>query len=118
MTENVKLLFVLTNSLQELRVRGFTGEEFRDNLLDIRKASLSTDLLESILDLSSARHLFVHLRFEMGAPEFLSEQVLVHLQLIRILVVISGLVSDLLLACVTLDSSLKSSFLVIKRLQD
>ena len=54
----------------------------------------------------------------MGTPELLSEQVLLHLQFVRILVVISSLISDLLLACVTLDSSLKSGLLVIEGLQD
>ena len=51
-TENVKLILVLADSLQQLRVSRFTGEELRDDLLNIREACLGTDLLESVLDLS------------------------------------------------------------------
>lgn len=51
-TENVKLIFILADSLQKLRVSRFTSEELGDDLLNIRETCLGTDLLESVLDLS------------------------------------------------------------------
>ena len=84
-----------------------------DNLLNVRETSLCVDLLESLLDFSVSRHLFLHLGFEESAPKLLRQEVLVHLQLIRIFVVICSLVSDLLLSSVALDTSFEGSLLVI-----
>ena len=84
-----------------------------DDLLNVREASLCVDLLESLLDFSVSRHLFLHLSFEECAPKLLRQEVLVHLQLIRIFVVICSLVSDLLLSSVALDASFEGSLLVI-----
>ena len=94
----VQLLLIFADSLQQLGVCSLSGEELLHDLLNVRKASLGTDLLEGLLDLSRACHLFVHLGLEEGAPELLSKEVLVHLQLIAIFVVVGGLVADLLLA--------------------
>ena len=114
----VKLFLVLADGLQELGVGGLTGEEFLHDLLNVREACLSANLLEGSLNLISPRHLLIHLRLQEGAPEFLRQEVFIHLQLVAILVVAGGLVPNLLLTVVALVSSLKGSFLVIERLQD
>ena len=115
-TQMVKLFLVLADGLQELGVGGLTGEEFLHDLLNVREACLSANLLEGSLNLISPRHLLIHLRLQEGAPEFLRQEVFIHLQLVAILVVAGGLVPNLLLTVVALVSSLKGSFLVIERL--
>jgi len=86
-------------------------------LLDIREASLSSDLLEGLLDLSSPRHLFFHLGLQKSTPELLGQEVFIHFELIGVLVVVGCLISDLLLAGISLDASLKGRLLVVKGLQ-
>ena len=114
LSENVKLLLVVRNGLKELGVSGLPCEEFLDDLLDVREASLSSDLLEGLLDLSIFGHLSVHFGLQKCRPELLSKEILVHFELIGVLVVVCSLISDLLLASVSLDASLKGSFLVVK----
>jgi len=80
--------------------------ELLHDLLHIREPCLCSDLLECLLNLSSTRHILVHLRFEEGSPKLLSEEVFVHFSLILVLVVICSLVSDVLLSSVTLDTPL------------
>ena len=82
MAQSVKLLLVLAYSMEQLTVGCFTSEELLDNLLNVREASLSVDLLESSLNLGVAGHLFFHLGFKEGAPKLLRQEVLVHLELI------------------------------------
>ena len=74
-------------------------------------------MLEGLFNLCSAGHLFVHLRLEEGAPELLSKEVLIHLQLIAIFVVISGLITDLLLTQITLHTPLECSLLIVQRFE-
>ena len=71
------------------------------------------DLLESLLNLGVTGHLLLHLRLEEGAPKLLRQEILVHLQLIRVFVVVRSLVSDLLLSGIALDASLQGSLLVV-----
>ena len=71
------------------------------------------NLLESLLDFGIARHFFLHLGFKESAPKLLRQEVFIHLELIRIFVVVCCLVPDLLLPCVALDASLEGSLLVI-----
>lgn len=118
MSQHVQLLLVVADSLQQLRVCGFSREEFLNDLLHIRETCLSANLLESLLDLCGSGHLFVHLGLEEGAPELLCEEVLVHLELVGVLVVIGSLVTDLLLSSVSLDTSLERSLLVIERFEN
>lgn len=80
--QTIQLLFVLTHGVQQLRVGRFSCEELLHDLLNVTEARLSSDLLESTLYLSCLRHLSVHLVLEELSPEFLSQEVLVHLQLI------------------------------------
>ena len=82
MAQSVKLLLVLAYSMEQLTVGCFTSEELLDNLLNVREASLSVDLLESSLNLGVAGHLLLHLCFKEGAPKLLRQEVLVHLELI------------------------------------
>ena len=117
-TQVVELLLVFANSLQKLRVGGLSGEELLHNLLDVGEASLGANVLEGLFDLGGACHLFVHLGLEEGAPELLSEEVLVHLQLIAVFVVIGGLVADLLLAKVSLHAPLERRLLVVQRFEN
>ena len=86
-------------------------------MLNIREASLSSDLLEGLLDLSSPRHLFFHLGLQKCTPELLGQEVFIHFELIGVLVVVGCLISDLLLAGISLDASLKGRLLVVKGLQ-
>ena len=113
MAQSIQFLLVLAYSVKQLRVSCLTSEELLDNLLNVREASLCVDLLESLLDFSIASHLFLHLGFEESAPKLLRQEVLVHLQFIRIFVVVCSLVSDLLLSSVPLDAPFESSLLVI-----
>ena len=115
--QRVQLLLVVADCLEQLRVRGLTREELLHDLLDVGEARLRPDLLEGLLDFGRPRHLFVHLGLKEGAPKLLRQEILVHLQLVRILVVICSLISDLLLASVALDSSFKSGLLVIEGLE-
>jgi len=110
----VKFLLILADSLQKLRVGGLTREELLHDLLDIGEASLGANLLESSLDFVRPRHLLVHLRLQEGTPELLSQEVLIHLQLVAVLVVAGSLITDLLLTIVTLVSALKSRLLIIE----
>lgn len=110
----VQLLFVLADGLQKLRIGGLTGEELLDDMLDVREASLSTNLLEGSLDLLRPAHLPVHLRLQEGAPELLRKEVFIHLELVAIFVIASGLVTDLLLTIVTLVATLKGRLLVVE----
>lgn len=57
----VELLFVLANGLQELGIGCLTGEEFLHDLLNVREAGLSANLLEGSLNFISPRHFLVHL---------------------------------------------------------
>ena len=75
-------------------------------------------MLEGLFDLCSTGHLFVHLRLEEGAPELLSKEVLVHLQLIAIFVIVGGLVANLLLAKVSLHAPLERRLLIVQRFED
>lgn len=118
MSKNVKLLLVVADGLEELWVGSFSGEELLNNLLHVREPSLSPDLLESLLDLSRTCHFLVHLWLEEGTPELLCQEVLVHLELVLILVVIGGLVTDLLLSRITFDASLKGGLFVVEWFQD
>ena len=102
----VQLVLVVTHRLQQLRVSLLAREELLHDLLDVGEASLRPNLLEGLLDLGSVIHFLVHLDLEESAPELLSEEVLVHLELVGVLVVVGGLVADLLLASVSLDPSL------------
>ena len=113
MPQHVQLLLVVADGLKKLRVRGLPCEELLHDLLNIGETRLRSNLLESLLNLSSACHFLLHLVLKESAPEFLSQEVLVHLQLIRVLVVICSLVTDLLLASVSLDTPLQGSFLII-----
>ena len=61
MSQHVKLLLVVADGLEELRVGRLAREELLHDLLNIREASLRSDLLESLLDFGRPRHLFVHL---------------------------------------------------------
>lgn len=70
--------------------------------------------MESLLDLSGPCHLFIHLSFQKGTPELLSEEVFIHLEFVGVLVVVRRLISDLLLACISFDASLKGRFLIVK----
>lgn len=117
MAKSVKLLLIIAHILQILAVSSLTSEEFLDDLLNIRLASLGTNVLESLFNLGSSVHLLLHLALEEAAPELLGKQVLVHLEFVGVLVVVGGLVADLLLASVALDASLQGSLLVVKRLQ-
>lgn len=100
-----------------MRVGRFSREEFLNNLLDVGKACLRADLLECLLDFGRSRHLLVHLCLQEGAPELLGQKVFVHLELVRVFVVIGSLVPDLLLAGVSFDAALKGSLLVVKGFQ-
>ncbi len=92
--------------MQELRVGCLSSKESLNDLLNVRKACLSLDCLESGLNFLSTIHLFFHLCLEECAPELLSQKVFIHLQLITVFVVIGCLVSDLLLAGVSLNTAL------------
>ena len=118
MSQHVQFLLIVADGLEQLRVGRLAREKLLHDLLNIREASLRSDLLEGLLNFSCSCHLLVHLRLEEGAPELLRKEVLIHLQLVRVLVVIGSLISDLLLPSVALDTSLKSGLLVIKRFQD
>ena len=59
-----------------------SGEEFLDDLLHVGATGILSDSLERLLVLLLAVHLFLHLLFEVGAPEALDQQRLVHSQLI------------------------------------
>ena len=113
MPQHVQLLLVVADGLKKLRVSGLPCEELLHDLLNIGETRLRSNLLEGLLNLCCSRHLFVHLGLEEGAPELLSKEVLVHLKLVRVLVIICSLIPDLLLPCIALDSSFKSSLLVI-----
>lgn len=80
--QTIELLFVLTHSVQQLRVSRLSREELLHDLLNVTEARLSSDLLESTLDLGGLRHLSVHLVLEELGPEFLSQEVFVHLELV------------------------------------
>lgn len=115
--QTIKLLFVLTHSVQQLRVSSLSREELLHDLLNVTEARLCSDLLECTLDLGGLRHLSVHLVLEELGPEFLSQEVFVHLELVRVLIVIGSLVPDLLLPRVPLDAPLKGRLLVVEGLQ-
>ena len=115
--QHVQLLLVVAHGLQQLRVGCFPREKLLDDLLDIGEACLRSDLLEGLLYLSRPCHFLVHLRLEESAPEFLRQEVLIHLQLIRVFIVIGCLVSDLLLPGIALDSPFQRGLLVVEGLE-
>ena len=82
MTKTVEFFFVIADGLKQLRVGSLSCEELGDDLLDVREASLSSDLLEGLLDLRGPRHLFIHLGLQKGTPELLGKEILVHLKLV------------------------------------
>lgn len=116
MAKAVQLLLVVADSLQQLRVGGLSCEELGHNLLNIGETGLCPNLLEGLLDLCSSGHLFVHFCLQEASPEFLGQEVLVHLELVGVFVVIGCLISDLLLAGVSLDATLQGSLLVVEGL--
>ena len=61
MSQHVQLLLVVADGLEQLRVGRLAREELLHDLLNIREASLRSDLLERLLNFSRSRHLFVHL---------------------------------------------------------
>ena len=113
MAQSIKLLLVLADSVKQLRVGCLASEELLDDLLNVREASLCVDLLESLFDFGISSHFLLHLGFKESAPKLLRQEVFIHLELIRIFVVVCCLVPDLLLPCVALDASLEGSLLVI-----
>ena len=53
-TKTIKFLLVVTNGVKQLRIGSLSGEELLDDLLYVREAGLSPDLLESLLDLGGS----------------------------------------------------------------
>ena len=90
-----------------------TGEELVDNLLNISKPSACPDLLEGIFYFVGPLHLTVHLPLHELRPHLLNHKALQHLQLIRVLVLICGCFSNLLLSCNSIHSTLKGFFFVL-----
>ena len=71
--KSIQLLLVIAHILQILVVRRLTSVEFLNDLLDVRFASLGTNVLESLLNLGRAVHFFFHLALEEGAPKLLGQ---------------------------------------------
>ena len=80
--QHVQLLLIIRHSLKQLTVGRLPREELLNDLLHIGEASLRSDLLESLLNLRSTGHLFVHFRLQKSAPELLCEEILIHFELI------------------------------------
>jgi hypothetical protein len=82
MTKTVKFLLVIADGLKQLRVSGLSCVELGDDHLDVRETSLSSNLLEGLFDLGGSSHLLIHLGLQKGAPELLSKEIFVHLELV------------------------------------
>ena len=87
-----------------------------DYLLDIGASSGGLDLLEGVLDVVSALHLFLHLALEVGTPQPLHHEVLLHLQLVGVLVLVGRRLCNFLLATHAVHATLQGFFLVVDRL--
>ena len=61
MSQHVQLLLIVADGLEQLRVGRLAREKLLHDLLNIREASLRSDLLEGLLDFSCSCHLLVHL---------------------------------------------------------
>jgi len=116
--QSVQLLFVFAYGVQQLRVGRLPREELLHDLLDVAEAGLRSDLLERALNLRRLRHLRVHFVLQELSPELLSKEVFIHFKLVGVFVVVGGLVADLLLSRVPLDTPLQRCLFVVERLQD
>jgi len=65
-SEVFNFTLVFRDSDEQLRVSLFSGEESVNNLIDIGQVGGSSDLLESILDVSVVAHLVLHLFLKEG----------------------------------------------------
>lgn len=115
-SKRIDLLLLLWDRHEQLSISWLTGQEFLDNLLDVRITSRRTDLLECILILEILLHFLFHFGLQVGRPELLREEILLHLQLIWIFLFIGSLLSDLLLTLHAANPSFKRRFFVLNRL--
>jgi hypothetical protein len=78
----INLLFIHRYRVEQLAVRGLPSEELLHDLLDIVAAGRCTDFLESVFNFKVALHDLLHFCLKEGRPELLSQEVLLHLELI------------------------------------
>ena len=83
------------------------------DFLHVRETCRGTDLLEGVLDLVGSLHFTFHLLFEELAPHLLDHVVFLHLELVRVLVLVSCSFGNFLLAGNAIHSSLESLLLVL-----
>ena len=83
------------------------------DLLHVREARGSPDLLERVLDLEGPLHLALHLLLEELTPHLLDHVVLLHLELVRVFVLVGRGLCDLLLPSHSVHSSLQGLLLVL-----
>ena len=109
----VYLPFIVRDSHQQLRVGLLSRQELVHDLLNIGQASGCADLLKSVLDLKSSLHLPLHLLLKELTPHLLHHVVLLHLQLVRVLVLVCSGLRDLLLARHAVHATLQGLLLVL-----
>lgn len=114
--QRVNFVFVLLDGAQQVGVDRFAIQKLVNDVLDVRIPGGSANLLKGLLVGSVIAHLLLHFGFEEGGPELLSQVVLLHFQLVGVLLFVSCLFGNHLLALHARNASLKSRLFVLDRL--
>ena len=109
----VVFLLVCADSQQKLRVGLLLGHELGDNLTDIRVVGLGTDLLEALLNVPIVLHLPTHALLEERRPKPIEKELGTQFQLIGVLGLVLGELSDLSLAFRATETLVECLLLVL-----
>ena len=110
--ELLKFTLLLVNFVAENGVHLLASQEFVDHFADICVSCSLLDFLESCLDSGILLHFFVHFPFQELTPQLLHHKRVSLFDLVGILAVVLGSLSDGLLSLETLLALLKSLVLV------
>ena len=98
--------------LQKSCIHGFASLETSHHGLNISDTCCCFDLLESVIDLATCFHFFVHLLLHKVVPKLVDEEVISHLKFSGILALVSGVLCDLLILFLAFYSAFHRFFLV------
>ena len=114
--ELINFVLLSRHLSKQLRISVLAAQELVYNVLNVTVASFSPNFLESSFNFESAIHFFSHFGLKERRPELLSQEVLLHLQLIGIFVLVGCGLRDLLLASHTSQSAVNSILFVLSRI--
>jgi len=80
--QHIDFLFIHRDRVEQLAVGRLSGEKLLHDLLDIIAAGGGTNFLEGVFDFKIAFHHLLHFSLQESRPKLLSQEVLLHLQLI------------------------------------